>query len=357
MSANASLSRQFRPLLIVFVLSGPHPMARIGLEGGPPRFNFAASLAALAALCFIVQGLAGFTAQWIQRPTFGSWGKPNCPTVEQVTAAANPWAFDAMLDVDEVTGLCTSAGSGQRPTECPNPLTGCMGADGPFPCCVFDPNTTSWFASWTRLDRQTTQEQWRKRRDADPFLVTSFAAGSLGWIATVPGVTCLAACLGSAHRSVAGAMPAAIKAAAILSLVEFTSQIGAAQTSAWISDWPALAVKETHPDSAAEGAVQAPEIKIGGSLGIPRYTARTLTTQFRDAGRRSRSPTCSQPARHCGSTRPTGCSSPARCSPPPSPPSPRRRTSRRWPRPATRRWESSSRCSASSASSSMCAYG
>ena len=42
-------------------------------------------------------------------------------------------AFDAMLDVDEVTGLCTRAGSGQRPTECPNPLTGCMGADGPFP--------------------------------------------------------------------------------------------------------------------------------------------------------------------------------------------------------------------------------
>eukprot|EP00964_Phaeocystis_antarctica_P111035 scaffold75361_cov55-Phaeocystis_antarctica.AAC.1 len=117
-------------------------MARIGLEGGPPRFNFAASLAAFAALCFIVQGLAGFTAQWMQRPTFGSWGKANCPTVEQgvrlvvvggavvalgestgparlgrarrsantslslslalqVTAAANPWAYDAMLDVDE----------------------------------------------------------------------------------------------------------------------------------------------------------------------------------------------------------------------------------------------------------------
>ena len=246
-------------------------MVRVGLEGGPPRFNFAASLAAFAAICFTVQGLAGFTAQWIQRPTFGSWGKPNCPTVEQVTAAANPWAFDAMLDVDEVTGLCTSAGSAQRPTECPNPLTGCkMGADRPFPCCVFDPNTTSWFASWTRLDRQTTQEQWRRRRDADPFLVTSFAAGSLGWIATVPGVTCLAACLGSAHRSVAGAMPVAIKAAAILSLVEFTSQIGAAQTSAWISDWPALAVKDSHPDSAAEGAVQALEIgrwtEIDGSM-------------------------------------------------------------------------------------------
>jgi len=131
-----------------------------------------------------------------------------------------------------------------------------MGAEAPFPCCVFDPNATSWFASWTRLDRQTAQDQWRKRRDADPFLVTSFAAGSLGWIASVPGVTCLATCLGSAHRSVAGAMPAAIKAAAILSLVEFTSQIGAAQTSAWISSWPALAAKEAHPDSAAEGAVQ-----------------------------------------------------------------------------------------------------
>ena len=65
-------------------------------------------------------------------------------------------------------------------------------------------------------------------------------------------------------RSVAGVMPAAIKAAAILSLVEFTSQIGAAQTSAWISDWPALAVKQTHPDSAAEGAVQALEVERGG---------------------------------------------------------------------------------------------
>jgi hypothetical protein len=59
-------------------------MAKIGLEGEPPRFNFAASLAAFAAVCFIVQGLAGFTAQWIARPAAGSWGKPNCPTVEQV---------------------------------------------------------------------------------------------------------------------------------------------------------------------------------------------------------------------------------------------------------------------------------
>ena len=175
-------------------------------------------------------------------------------------AAANPWAFDAMLEVDEVTGLCTGVGSGQRPAECPTPLAGCMGAEAPFPCCVFDPNATSWFASWTRLDRQTAQEQWRKRREADPLLVTSFAAGSLGWIASVPGVTCLATCLGSAHRSVAGAMPAAIKAAAILSLVEFTSQIGAAQMSAWISTWPALALKDAHPDSAAEGAVQALEV-------------------------------------------------------------------------------------------------
>ena len=30
--------------------------------------------------------------------------------------------------------------------------------------------------------------------------------------------------------------------------------------SSFISDWPALAVKDTHPDSAAEGAVQALEI-------------------------------------------------------------------------------------------------
>lgn len=60
-------------------------MAKIGLEGEPPRFNFAASLAAFAAVCFIVQGLAGFTAQWIARPAAGSWGNlPNCPTVEQV---------------------------------------------------------------------------------------------------------------------------------------------------------------------------------------------------------------------------------------------------------------------------------
>ena len=263
-------------------------MAKIGLEGEPPRFNFAASLAAFAAVCFIVQGLAGFTAQWIARPAAGSWGKPNCTelveqvmhtwgparlsrscatcssfpsrSLAQVLTAANPWAFDAMLEVDEVTGLCTGAGSGQRPAECPTPLPGCMGAEAPFPCCVFDPNATSWFASWTRLDRQTAQEQWRKRREADPFLVTSFAAGSLGWIASVPGVTCLATCLGSAHRSVAGAMPAAIKAAAILSLVEFTSQMGAAQMSAWISTWPALALKDAHPDSAAEGAVQALEV-------------------------------------------------------------------------------------------------
>ena len=66
------------------MLSPQATMVKIGLEGEPPRFNFAASLAAFAAVCFIVQGLAGFTAQWIARPAAGSWGKPNCPTVEQV---------------------------------------------------------------------------------------------------------------------------------------------------------------------------------------------------------------------------------------------------------------------------------
>ena len=56
----------------------------------------------------------------------------------------------------------------------------------------------------------------------------------------LPAIDALAASLGCQQRSIVSAMPTALKAAAILSLVQFTSQLGSAQTADFISRWPAL---------------------------------------------------------------------------------------------------------------------
>ena len=122
-----------------------------------------------------------------------------------------------------------------RHAACPRAVS-----DGPAPvgrCCVFDPNATAFFEQWTRLERDMLLDVWSTRRKADPFLIGQYLFASLGWLASIPAVSCYAVVLGSAHRSAADTMPLAFKAAAILSLVEFTSQIGAAQISDWISTW------------------------------------------------------------------------------------------------------------------------
>ena len=106
-------------------------MARVGSEGTPPRFFFAGCLAVLAALCFMAQAAFGAIGQFLQAPPPSTWGqkKPVCPTVEMLQTSVDPWAYDAMLDVDASTGLCTHVGTGR--VVCPDPIPGCESQDYP----------------------------------------------------------------------------------------------------------------------------------------------------------------------------------------------------------------------------------
>ena len=90
---------------------------------------------------------------------------------------------------------------------------------------MFDPNATAFFEQWTRLERDMLLDVWSTRRKADPFLIGQYLFASLGWLASIPAVSCYAVVLGSAHRSAADTMPLAFKAAAILSLVESQSSL------------------------------------------------------------------------------------------------------------------------------------
>ena len=220
-------------------------MVRIGLpDSEPPRVAAAACLTKIAAICFAIEAIFSTCAQIIERPPgVGTPVHPVCPTLEQVRSSADPWTFDALLYVDE-QGLCTG---GVGPVPCPTPLEGCAWHvhPGDYPCCTTHmPNTTSFFERWTRLDRPVLLEWFAARRSADPFLAAQFSFGSLGWITMLPAIDALATSLGGQQRSIISAMPTALKTAAILSLVQFTSQLGSAQTAAFISRWPALSARQ-----------------------------------------------------------------------------------------------------------------
>ena len=242
-------------------------MARTIPSHEPPRarFDVAAGLAIIAALAFIVEAGFSLGGQFIARPPTDRWPIDRaaaakcrkgdcCPSLEQVTSAADPWDFDAMLDVDPSTGNCTDE---FNRVPCPTPLPNCGGA---YPCCVLDPNGTDFFQRWTRLDRDLLQEWMARRRKADPYIAAQYSFGAVGWIAMLPAIDGLAVVLGASQRSAATVLPTAIKAGAILSLVEFTSQLGATQTADFLSRWPAMSTRHPHLESGAEGATKALEI-------------------------------------------------------------------------------------------------
>ena len=66
----------------------------------------------------------------------------------------------------------------------------------------------------------------------------------LGWFSALPAILTLAEVLGGHERSSKFMLVYAFVAAAILTLVEFTSEVGTASASDWMSTWPLLNVPD-----------------------------------------------------------------------------------------------------------------
>lgn len=92
-----------------------------------------------------------------------------------------------------------------------------------------------------RFEDERVHDRWDARaRAAAPMLLGHLAA-ALGWFFSLPAVTSLSQLLGGGERSASSTMVYAFVAAAVLTIVEFTSEAGTAQTSAWMrSTWTLL---------------------------------------------------------------------------------------------------------------------
>jgi len=84
------------------------------------------------------------------------------------------------------------------------------------------------------------RKRWTARREAGvPMALGHFFAG-LGWFLAVPAASSLAHVLGGGDRSASWTIVYAFVAAAILTVVEFTSALGTAQAFAWMENWSVL---------------------------------------------------------------------------------------------------------------------
>lgn len=106
-----------------------------------------------------------------------------------------------------------------------------------------------------------------RRWDARTRAKSSFISGSWmmggAWFAAMPVVDTLASVLQAeqAGESAGSKVRLAFVTAAILSIIEFTSEAGTAQTTTWISTWPMMRDAVSDPDpSQYFGALQTLEM-------------------------------------------------------------------------------------------------
>ena len=91
-----------------------------------------------------------------------------------------------------------------------------------------------------RFEDERVHDRWDARAHAAAPMLLGHLAAALGWLFSLPAVTSLSNVLGGGERSASSTVVYAFVAAAVLTIVEFTSEAGTAQTSAWISSWKLL---------------------------------------------------------------------------------------------------------------------
>lgn len=110
-----------------------------------------------------------------------------------------------------------------------------------------------------RFEDERVHDRWDARERAAAPMLLGHLAAALGWLFSLPAVTSLSHVLGGGERSASSTVVYAFVAAAVLTIVEFTSEAGTAQTSAWISTWKLLK-DPSHNDAGELSAAQAFEM-------------------------------------------------------------------------------------------------
>lgn len=232
---------------------------RVGQTASAPAYYNAAFFAFVSAFSFMVAAVMTATAHYYesdQGQRYSYTADKECPPLSLVANASNPWEYDAMYQVSLETGKCTNEGTlTGLAVPCPEPLPGCSPIT--YPCCTLAIPAMP-IELYVRLDHDAIVDRQRARADAQPFWVTAYVWSALGWLAAVPGVNCLSAILGGQTRSATEVISSAFKAAALLALVEFVSEMGTISTADWLAKWPAMTYEVPH--DGGFGAVAGLEI-------------------------------------------------------------------------------------------------
>ena len=121
---------------------------------------------------------------------------------------------------------------------------------------TLDPVTSFWEGYTDRM-----QDKWRNRRAAQAPLVFGLFCSLLGWALALPAVSSLAHVLGGPSNSATTVVLYPFLAAAVLAMVEFTSEAGTAMTADWMSQWALLSRTPVRNEMEAElSPMQAFEI-------------------------------------------------------------------------------------------------
>ena len=99
--------------------------------------------------------------------------------------------------------------------------------------------------------------RWSRRRDAQPYMLMGHVVSISGWFLALPAVSSFAQILGGPERSASGLLQLSFLTAAILTVVEFTSDAGTAAASDWMSTWPLLSRQASDGGDGDDDSISA----------------------------------------------------------------------------------------------------
>ena len=111
-----------------------------------------------------------------------------------------------------------------------------------------------------RMNDQQVFKRWAQRRSAQAPEGFGHLFAVFGWVFAIPVISTLGQVLGGGVRSSSALLVYAFVAGAILTVVEFVSEVGTATMSDWMSQWPILSQPKAAPDPGELTPVQSFEI-------------------------------------------------------------------------------------------------
>lgn len=109
--------------------------------------------------------------------------------------------------------------------------------------------------------------RWDARANAKSSYMTGTWLYAGGWYSALPAVDCLARALGGGSHSSSSMLRGSFQVAALLTIIEFTSEAGTSQMANWITTWPAIKGDPCiHPPASGALAEQCSAINTFGPL-------------------------------------------------------------------------------------------